>query len=119
MKRSTALLLALATLIAHALTLAEDAFGRIGPPDDRAWVAFRMGRHAVQGLGPVWNPGAPLDDIYPSWAWVGFAWLSELLHIPPQHASQAIGIASAAACLFLVSRFSPCLLYTSPSPRDS
>ena len=107
MKRSTALLLALAALLAHALTLGEDARGEMGPPDDRAWVAFRMGRHAVQGLGPVWNPGEALADVYPSWAWVVVAWACELLKFSPQLVTLGLGLAFAALSVVLVSRFSP------------
>lgn len=107
MKRSTVLLLALALLLAHALTLATDDLGRLGPPSDRAFAAFRIGRNLVWDGRAQFDLGAPFAESYPSWPWIFLSALAERLYWAPTWVAQAVGLVSALATVLVVSRFSP------------
>lgn len=104
MNRSTALLLALAALLAHVLTLHQDSAGRLGPPLDGVHVAFRLGRELVHG------GAAPLAESYPSAAWIALAALAERLTWAPTVAAQLVAILCVLATVWVVSRFSPARL---------
>jgi hypothetical protein len=106
-KRSTVLLLALALLLAHALTLATDDLGRLGPPSDRAFAAYRIGRNLVWDGRAQFALGAPFVESYPSWPWILLSALAERLYWAPTWVTQAVGLVSALATVLVVSRFSP------------
>ncbi|MEO0650605.1 MAG: hypothetical protein AAFZ65_08005 [Planctomycetota bacterium] len=106
MNRTTALLLAMGLLVAHALTIQQDPSGTLGTVADRAYVALRLGRNWVHSGGPVWNPGLPGTDVYPGWAWlVGIA-VAERLYQPSLVLIQTAGLLGALGLVVAVSRFS-------------
>lgn len=107
MKRSTVLLLALALLLAHALTLATDDLGRLGSPSDRAFAAFRIGRNLVWDGRAQFDLGGPFVESYPSWPWIGLSAIAERLYWAPTWVAQAVGLVSMLATVLVVSRFSP------------
>ncbi|MHC4375968.1 MAG: hypothetical protein ACYS26_05155 [Planctomycetota bacterium] len=107
MKRSTVLLLALALLLAHALTLATDDLGRLGPPSDRAFAAFRIGRNLVWDGRAQFDLGGPFVESYPSWPWIALSAIAERLYWAPTWVAQAVGLISVLATVLVVSRFSP------------
>ncbi len=107
MKRSTALLLAMATLLAHILTLQQDARGILGPPEERAHIAFRLGRNLIQDIDGSWNVGGGFVDAYPSPGWILLAAAAELFRLPPTLVAQGMALVCALGVVIVVSRFSP------------
>ncbi len=57
MNRLTALLLGLATLLAHTLAIHDTRDGEFGPTLDRAHVVYRLARKLVFEGSYAWNPG--------------------------------------------------------------
>lgn len=106
-KRSTVLLLALALLLAHSLTLATDDLGRLGPPADRTFAAFRIGRNLVWDGVAQFDLSGSWAESYPSWPWVLLSALAERLYWAPTWVAQAVGLLSALGTVLIVSRFSP------------
>lgn len=107
MKRSTALLLALALLVAHILTLHQDGSGRLAAIGEQGHAVMRFARNAVHHGSLAWNVGGPTVDAYPSWAWLAIAVFAERVYWPTPWVLQAMGGLSAMALVFVVSRFSP------------
>lgn len=107
MNRSTALLLALTALLAHLLTVYQNAAGRLGPAFDESHVAYRIGRLAVHGPS---GGQTELLESHPSTAWVVLAAFAERLTWPPTTTSQVVAILCALASVWVVSRFSPARL---------
>jgi len=105
MNRSTALLLALAALLAHILTLHQNGAGGLGAPLDGVHVAFRMGRELVRGASPF-----DLAETYPSLAWIALATVAERISYPPTTLVQSASILAALGAVWVVSRFSPARL---------
>ncbi len=106
MNRTTALFVALAILLGHALAIHKNAFNEIAPPFDMAYVAFRVARNFVQGGEFAWQSGSFGLDSYPSVLWVGVAAIGERLYMPVNELCQAVGFAAALACVLVLSRFS-------------
>ena len=77
MNRATALLLAMATLLAHALAVHRDEDGSFGQPYEVAHEAYHLGRNLVREGSLAWNPAAEGQDergglgTYASPLWVG------------------------------------------------
>jgi hypothetical protein len=55
MNRPTAILVALATLLAHVLALHQNVEGTFAPPFELAHVAFREARNLVYDGSLAWN----------------------------------------------------------------
>ena len=62
MNRATALLLAMATLLAHALAVHRDEDGSFGQPYEVAHEAYHLGRNLVREGSLAWNPTAVEAD---------------------------------------------------------
>ncbi len=110
MNRSTALLLAFATLLAHVLTVYQADTGRLGPPSDEVHAVFRLARQYVQGLGLGWMSGESALVGETSWAWFGLAAVAERLRWAPTLLAQLVAALGAIATVWVVSRFSPARL---------
>ena len=84
MNRATALLLAMAALLAHTLTIHLDFERHFAPPYGFAHVAFRIARNFVRADHFAWNHD-PLEGglgSYPSPLWVLVAAVAERLGVP-------------------------------------
>ncbi len=107
MNRTTALFVALAILLGHALAIHQNLAGEIAPPFDFAYVAFRVARNLVQVGEFGWEDGVFGLDSYPSVLWVGVAAIAERLYVPVNQLAQFAGLACAFACVLVLARFSP------------
>lgn len=107
MNRATALLLALATLLAHTLAIHDTREGEFAPPFDRAHAAFRVARNVVHEGDMSWNTDEEPLESYPSPLWVAIGTIPERLYVDPVTFSQTLGILFALATVVLVARFSP------------
>ena len=111
MNRATALLLAMATLLAHALAVHRDEDGRFGQPYEVAHEAYHLARNLVREGSLAWNPAAVEQDergglgAYPSPLWVGVAALSERLYVPVNLFTQFLGVLAALAAVGYSARF--------------
>lgn len=107
MNRATALFVALAILLGHALAVHKTAAGEIAPPYDVAYVAFRIGRNFAQ-LGELsWTQGVLGIESYPSLLWIAVSALAERLYWPVHRVSQGVGMVSALLCVLTLAQFSP------------
>lgn len=106
MNRTSALLLAMALLLAHALAIHMTEDGVLAKPYERAHVAYRAGRSLAHGGSLAWNPGSEVTECYPSPLWVGVCALAERAYIAPTRFSQMIGLLSALATVAVVAGFS-------------
>lgn len=109
MNRAIALFVALAMLLAHALAIHDDGFGRFAFPYDQAYAALRLARNLVYDDQLAWNPGSPAFESYPSFVWVLVCALAERIG-PALSAStnvlvQTFGIQAALATIVVLSRF--------------
>ncbi|NUP97902.1 MAG: hypothetical protein HUU28_17230, partial [Planctomycetaceae bacterium] len=107
MNRTTALFVALAILLGHALAIHQNLAGEIAPPFDFAYVAFRVARNLVQAGEFGWETGVFGLDSYPSVLWVGVAAIAERLYLPVNQLAQFVGLGCAFACVLVLARFSP------------
>lgn len=107
MNRTTAVLVALAILLAHALAIHKTVGGEIAPPFDVAYASFRIARNFVQSGQFAWEAGLYGLDSYPSLAWIAVAALAERLYLPVNQVCQGIGLLSAFTCVLVLSNFSP------------
>lgn len=107
MNRATALFVALAILLGHALAIHKTAGGEIAPPYDVAFVAYRIGRNFAQ-LGELsWTDGVLAIESYPSLLWISVSALAERLYWPVHRVTQGLGMASALLCVLTLAQFSP------------
>jgi hypothetical protein len=106
MNRTTIIFLALAVLLAHALSLHQTKESAFAAPYDRAHVAFRLGRNLVHSETPRWNPGRELVESYPSPLWVGFCAVAERATVSPSVATQTLGILCILATVVVLAQFS-------------
>ena len=106
MNRPTAILVALATLIAHILALHQNAEGVFGPPFELAHVAYREARNLVYDGSLAWNTGGAVTASYPSALWVGLNALITAVYLPPTVISQYVGIACGLATVVILAQFS-------------
>jgi arabinofuranosyltransferase len=72
---------------------------------DDAFISFRYADHLVRGNGLVWNVGERVEG-YTNFLWVLLMAASLAIGVPPELSSNVLGIASGAALLFAVGRFS-------------
>ena len=107
MNRGTALLLAMAALLAHALAIHHDQLQRFAAPYDFAHVAYRLGRNLVHHGQLVWNLGGEGSlASYPSPMLVGLAALAERLYLPVTTFCQFAGIFATVLMVALSASFS-------------
>lgn len=111
MNRTTALLLAVAALFAHAISIHHDAAHRFAGPYDGAYVGFHLARNWAEHGDFVWNAHASSAGLrgglesYPSLLWLWMMGASEWLHLPTQPLSQLIGLCAALGVVVLSARF--------------
>ncbi|MCC7014498.1 MAG: hypothetical protein IT454_18200 [Planctomycetes bacterium] len=107
MNRTTALIVALAILLGHALAIHKTGSNEIAPPFDTAYVAFRVARNFVHTGVFAWEQGVSGLDSYPSLLWIAVAAIPERLYLPVNQFCQAVGMLSAFASVLVLSSFSP------------
>lgn len=110
MNRVTALLLAMATLLAHALAIHLTEAGEFAPPYEAAHRAFHLARVWVREGVLAWNPGAPAAmngglEAYPSPVWIGVSAIAERLYLPVSLFTQIVGIVCALLTVAMSARF--------------
>lgn len=106
MNRGVATLVAIATLLAHALALHSAGDGSLAAPFDVAHASFRMGRSLALEGTLSWSHGLFGLDSTPSPLWVLLCALGEALPISVTLFSQLASMGAAVATLALVMRFS-------------
>lgn len=107
MNRGTALFVALAILLGHALAIHTTAAGQLAPPYDIAYVAFRIGRNFAQQGDLAWTAGVSSFESYPSLLWIGVCAAAERLFWSVQRVAQNVGFISASLCVLTLAQFSP------------
>lgn len=107
MNRTTALFVALAILLGHALAVHKTAGGEIAPPYDIAYVAFRIGRNFAQTGELVWSEGVLGVESYPSLLWIALSGAIERLYLPVHRVCQGVCMISALLCALTLAQFSP------------
>jgi len=112
MNRGTALLLALAALLAHALIVHTDGAGSFAPPHDAAQAAYHVARNAVQRGELAWYvPSSGAEhavgglESYPSPLLIGVAFVAERLYLPVTRFCQTAGILAALATVVITASF--------------
>lgn len=105
MKRSVALFVALALLIAHALAIHATPSGDLAPPYDTAFAAYRVGSTLVHQGYLGWGPESGGLESYPSFLWVLITYVIERSYLSINHWAQLVGGACAMATVLLTSRF--------------
>jgi len=107
LNRTTALFVALAILLGHALAIHKTAAGEIAPPYDMAYAAFRIARNFVQSGEFAWSSGTIGIESYPSLLWILLMSLAERFYWSVNQAAQSIGMVSALLCVLTLAQFSP------------
>ena len=97
MNRVTALIVAMAMLLAHSLAIHLDPSGHFGQPYDVAHIAFSLARNLVHEGTLNWIPefsDAQAGGLgsYPSPLWVLISSFAERLYIPVNRYAQIVGI---------------------------
>lgn len=110
MNRITALLLGLATLLAHTLAIHITDTGEFAPPYEIAHRAYHLARVWIREGLLEWNVGAPelLNggmEGYPSPVWIGVAAIAERLYQPVSTFTQTVGILCALLTVVVSTRF--------------
>jgi len=106
MNRQTALLLAMAALLAHALAIHHNELQAFGAPYDLAHVAYRLARNFVHHGELTWNLGIEGSlASYPSPLLVGLATLAERLYFPVTTFCQFVGIIASLLMIALSASF--------------
>jgi len=107
MNRGTALLLAMAALLAHALYIHQGSGLDFAPPYDSAHVAYRLGRNLVRGGELAWmlDPHVGGLGSYPSPGFVGLAAVAERLFLAVTQFTQTLGMLAALTTVGLVASF--------------
>ncbi|HIF41567.1 MAG TPA: hypothetical protein EYQ74_10775 [Planctomycetes bacterium] len=100
MNRTLAILLAMAMLLAHSLTLHLNPEGHLGEPYEYAHRAYRLARNLIREGALVWNAGLEGSargglESYPSPLWVGLSTLAERFYLPVTRITQIVGMAAA------------------------
>jgi hypothetical protein len=107
LNRTTALFVALAILLGHALAVHKNAAGELAPPYDMAFVAYRIGRNFVQTGDLSWTSGVLGIESYPSLLWIGVSAVFERMYWPVHRMAQGLGMVSALLCVLTLAQFSP------------
>jgi len=110
MNRITALLLAMATLLAHTLAIHLTPEGQLAQPYEYVHGAFTLARHAVRDGVWAWNVGASGAqaaglEAYPSPLWLAVAWVAERAYLPVNRFAQVVGILAALVTVAYSARF--------------
>ena len=110
MNRVTALLLAMATMLAHTLAIHVDENGVFAHPYEEPHKAFHLARNLVREGALEWNVGRPPQanaslEAYPSPLWVGVAAVAERLYLSVNSMAQIAAIVAALLCVALSARF--------------
>ncbi len=106
MNRAVATLVAIATLLAHALALHTAGDGALAAPFEAAHATFRLGRSLALEGDFSWGVGLFGLDSTPSPLWVLVSALGEALPVPVTTFAQVASMGAAVATLGLVMRFS-------------
>ena len=106
MNRTTAILVALATLLVHVLAIHQNVDGDFGPPFEFAHVAYRAARNLVYEGTLAWTTGGTVIESYPSPLWVGISAIFTQAYLPPTVATQYLGIACALLTVIVLAQFS-------------
>lgn len=104
MNRTTALLLAMAALLAHTLAIHLDVAGHFAQPYEVAHRAYHLARNLVREGSLAWNAGAEGSwrgglDAYPSPLWVLVSAVAERLYLPVNLFTQCVGLAAALVAI--------------------
>jgi len=108
MNRATALILAMATLLAHTLAIHHNGAGQFAVPYDVAHVAFHLGRMLVRTGELAWLSFGDMPgglESYPSPLWVMVSAAGEQLYLPVNLFCQMLGILAAVSTFALSARF--------------
>ena len=105
MNRTTAILVALAALLAHVLAIHQNLDGTFAPPFEIAHVAYRAARNLVYDGTLAWNVGGPVLESYPSPLWVAISALFTRLYVAPTVATQVLGIFCALGTVVVLAQF--------------
>lgn len=112
MNRKTALLLAMAALLAHALGVHLEPSGRLGQPYEEAHAAFRLARNFVREGVMAWNPLEAVESgargglgAHASPLLVAVATLAERLYLPVNRFVQIVGVMAALLTVAASARF--------------
>ena len=109
MNRTTALLLAMAALLAHALAVHVDPSGRLGQPFEEAHAAFRLARNLVREGALAWNitPAGTEGGLgaHASPLLVLVAALAERLYLPVNRFAQLAGVLAGLLTVSASARF--------------
>ncbi|MDE0895432.1 MAG: hypothetical protein OSB10_02495 [Planctomycetota bacterium] len=99
MNRTTVLVLALVTLLAHILGLHQDSTGAFALPSDEAHVNFHIARNLLHNYGTAWSAGATpagiLEEGGTSLLWILIAALGEWYAYSPIRLTAVLGILCA------------------------
>ena len=106
MNRTTAVVMALAILVAHTLAIYQTPEGAFAPPYDRAHVAYRLGRHLVHEGSAIWNPSESWTDAYPSVVWILVSAVAEWFNLYPTLVAQFVGIFCTLIAAVILAQFS-------------
>jgi len=107
MNRTTALFLALALLLAHALAIHHTMEGEFASIYERAHVAFRISRNIVYEGHLAWSRDMQPAESYPSPLWIALNCIPLRLYTSPVHFVQGLGLLAALLCIPTVAGFSP------------
>lgn len=112
MNRTTALLLAMAALLAHALAVHLEPGGHLGQPHEESHAAFRLARNWVQHGSLAWNPdeeaGSGLRgglEAHDSPLLVAVAAAAERAYLPVNRFVQLAGLLAALLTVAATARF--------------
>ncbi len=105
MNRTTAILVALATLLAHILAIHQNTDGVFGPPYEVAHVAYRVSRNLVFEGTPAWSTAGSVLESYPSPLWVLICAVATRLYFSVTLASQYLGIACSLVTVIVLAQF--------------
>jgi hypothetical protein len=105
MNRATALLLAMAALLAHTLAIHHDEAHLFGVPYDSAHVTYALARNWVYSGDLAWSPGGAGLEVAASPLWVLIAAAAERAYLSVTHFTQVCGIVAALLTVALSARF--------------
>jgi uncharacterized membrane protein YhaH (DUF805 family) len=112
MNRTTALLLAMAALLAHALAVHMQPGGLLGQPLEESHAAFRLARNFVREGAAVWNPAESVESggrgglgAHASPLLVAVSAVAERLYLPVNRFVQLAGVLAALLTVAASARF--------------
>lgn len=107
MNRTTALLLAMAALLAHALAVHMEPGGRLGQPFEESHAAFRLARNYVHEGSLSWNPQTEEGGLaaHDSPLLVAVSVVAERIYQPVNRFVQFAGVLAALLTIAVSVRF--------------